>query len=124
MWAPVARPEIIRDRLATYPDFAGYETRGFFDYMGTRVCREYIDEIGSLEPLTWAQSYDKPIFFAQAEGDTVVKPDQVKAYLEIRKNRGDRLLLVDGGDHFFGAATNLDQLIVTSTDWLVTILKP
>src|SRR5262249_15607990 len=29
LWAPVARPDIIRDRLAQYPAFDGYRERGY-----------------------------------------------------------------------------------------------
>jgi pimeloyl-ACP methyl ester carboxylesterase len=122
LWAPVANPAIIRDRLANYPDFLSYKWRGFFDYMGSRVSAGYIDEIGKLQPVEWARGFERPIYFAQAEGDAVVKSDQVRTYLEARRNPEDRLLLIEGGDHFFGAPNNIDQVLVTSAEWLNTKL--
>lgn len=123
LWAPVAQPEIIRDRLATYPDFPNYKTRGHFDYMGVRVSGGYIDEIGRLTPLEWACSFPRPIYFVQAEGDQVVKPEQVELYLSHRNNPEDRLLMIDGGDHFFGEARNGDYIVETAADWLLSKLK-
>lgn len=123
MWAPVARPEIIRARLSTYPGFDGYKERGYFDYGGSRVSAEYIDGVGNFRPVDWAVDYPKPILFAQAEGDQVVKPEQVRMYLEARQNPGDELLMIPGGDHFFGAADNIDRLLSTAGEWLLRHLR-
>lgn len=122
--APVAMPDIIRDRLATYPDFISYKTRGFFDYMGSRVSAGYIDEIGYFKPVDWAAGFHRPIFFGQAEGDVIVKPDQVRLYINKRNNPADKLLMIPGGDHFFGAAANMDKLVAESAAWLVQHLLP
>lgn len=123
MWAPVAKPEIIRARLATYPGFDGYQERGYFDYGGSRVCADYIDGIGAVRPVDWAVKYPGPILFAQAEGDQVVKPDQVKMYVAARNNPEDQLLMIPGGDHFFGAADNIDHLLATVEEWLLRHLR-
>lgn len=117
--APVARPDIIRDRLATYPDFPSYKTRGWFDYMGSRVSAGYIDEIGKLDPVSWAAGFPQEIFFGQAAGDPIVKPEQAQLYMESRQHPGDQLLLIPGGDHFFGTADNLDLVIGSCERWLL-----
>lgn len=117
--APVARPDIIRDRLATYPDFSSYKTRGWFDYMGSRVSAGYIEEVGKLDPVSWAEAFPREIFFGQAEGDPIVKPDQVQRYLAARRNSADHLLLIPGGDHFFGTADNADLIIRGCERWLL-----
>lgn len=122
MWAPVARPDIIRDRLATYPDFKNYRAKGFFDYMGFRVCADYIDNIGGYNPIQWVRAFEKPILFIQGDADPIVKPEQVKIYLEARNNSRDKLLLVSGGDHAFTTAENIDRVIDASVEWLDSFL--
>ena len=123
LWAPVAQPDIIRDRLATYPGFEDYLKSGHFDYMGTRVSAGYIDEIGRLEPVKWAKSFARPLLFTQAEGDVIVKPAQVRMYLEARANPADELLMISGGDHFFGRAENGDRVRSRTFAWLEERLR-
>lgn len=123
LWAAVAQPDIIRDRLAGYPDYANYMTRGFFDYGGTRVSAGYIDQIGLLSPVDWAKNFKKPVFFIQGGEDSIVKPNQVQLYLDGRQNPQDRLLMIEYGDHAFGSADNVDKVVTESEKWLVQYLK-
>lgn len=119
LWAPVATPEIIKERLATYPNFQEYEGRGFFDYMGFRVSQDYFDNVGKLNPVEWVKGYDRPILFVQGREDVVVKPEQVELYVKGRGNDNDRVIMVDNGDHFFGTADNIDMVLQESETWLV-----
>jgi len=118
-WAPVAQPDIIRDRLATYPEFSGYNERGYFDYMGFRVGADYIDKIGALEPVQWAKPFGKSILFVQGSDDPIVKPEQVQIYLAERSNENDELIMIPDGDHAFGSADNIDLVLAASERWLL-----
>lgn len=118
LWAPVARPDIIRDRLATYPDFSQYPAKGFFDYMGFRVSANYFDNIGKLTPLEWIASYSRPVLFIQGETDPIVKPEQVELYMAARQNPDDKLLMIPNGDHAFTTADNIDLVLDQSYSWL------
>ncbi len=119
LWAAVAQPDIIRDRLAGYADFPNYKERGFFDYGGTRVSAGYIDKIGTLNPVEWAALYDRPVLFIQGEDDPIVKPEQVKLYVNRRQNPEDRVIMISGGDHFFGSADNVDRVVDESESWIL-----
>jgi len=119
IWAGVAQPEIIRDRLATYPAFAGYENRGYFDYGGFLVSKEYIDSVGEMKPLEWISQFAKPILFITGEEDPIVKPAQMKLFLETRKVMGDASVLIPGADHGFSTFENGDRVIRESLKWMV-----
>lgn len=118
LWAPVARPDIIRDRLATYPDFPNYPQRGYFDYGGYRVSTEYFDHIGKLNSLEWIKNYTAEILIIQGDEDPIVKPEQADLYLIARKNSDDKIVSIKKGDHGFGSADNIDFVLKTSEDWL------
>jgi len=120
LWAPVARPEIIRDRLAQYPKFAGYEQRGYFDCGGFRVNPLYLDGVGEmLEPLKWIEVYKPPILVLQGEVDEIVKPEQAERYMATRNNPGDQLVIIPDGDHAFGPVENMDRVLDLTAEWLV-----
>ncbi|MBX7246176.1 MAG: alpha/beta fold hydrolase [Candidatus Sumerlaeaceae bacterium] len=119
LWAPCAVPEIIRDRISQYPNFEGYKERGYFDYFGFRVSREYLDGIGtSAKPLEWIANYPEPILFCHGADDAIVKPEQTDLFLEARKNPGDRKLIIPDADHGFTTADNIDYLLDQSEQWL------
>lgn len=118
-WAPVAKPEIIRDRLSQFPGFEGYEERGFFDYAGFRVSRDYLDYIGeTMKPLEWASHFPGSILFCHGMDDEIVRPEQTELFLTVRKNAEDRSILIPEADHGFGSAANIDHLLGISADWL------
>jgi alpha-beta hydrolase superfamily lysophospholipase len=123
LWAPVARPEIIRDRLAQYPNFAGYETRGYMDYGGFRVSRHYLDDVGqTLKPLEWIREYGKPVLFLQGADDDIVKPEQTERFLAARNNSNDVAEYIPGADHGFTTADNFDTVLSRTYDWLIAKL--
>lgn len=117
-WAGVARPEIIRDRLATYPSFAGYRDRGFFDYGGFRVSAEYIDRVGEeLRPLEWIRDFSGPMLFLYGQVDDIVKVEQMECYLEVRPGRENQTHIIPGADHAFLPAENIDRVLQMTCDW-------
>lgn len=119
LWAPVARPEIIRDRLAQYPNFAGYQERGYMDYGGFRVSKHYLDEVGhTLKPLEWIAGYPQPIRILQGADDEIVKPEQTERYLQARQNGADVAEFVPDADHSFTTADNFDYVLKRSEEWL------
>jgi alpha-beta hydrolase superfamily lysophospholipase len=125
LWAPVARPEIIRDRLAQYDNFEGYRERGYMDYGGFRVSPEYLDEVGStLRPLEWITLYQRPLLILQGADDPIVKPEQTERYLEARKNPADVAVFVPEADHSFTSAENFDEVLRRTEEWLLLELKP
>ncbi|MGB9692515.1 MAG: alpha/beta hydrolase family protein [Candidatus Sumerlaeaceae bacterium] len=118
-WAGVARPEIIRDRLAQYPAFQGYRERGYMDYGGFRISAAYIDEIGTLTaPVEWAKQFPGPILFCHGEDDDIVRLEQSHLFLSARSNAGDRLKVFAGADHGFSSCDTLDDLLKTTVGWL------
>jgi dienelactone hydrolase len=120
LWAPVARPEIIRNRLSQYGAFEGYHDRGYMDYGGFRVSAAYLDEVGhTLKPLDWIKGYPKPIRILQGADDDIVKPEQTERYLQARLNPGDVAELVPNADHSFTSAENFDYVLRCSEEWLV-----
>ncbi len=119
LWAPVAQPDIIRERLSGYPDFHNYHTKGYFDYMGFRVSAEYFDNIGNLHPVDWIKSYEPGILIIQGAEDPIVKPEQAEKYIAARSNSADELLVIPNGDHFFGTADNIDHVLAKSEKWLL-----
>lgn len=124
LWAPVARPDIIRDRLAQYPNFAGYEQRGYMDYGGFRVSRHYLDEVGdTLKPLEWIRRYGGPVLFLQGADDDIVKPEQTERFLQARDNPADAAEYIAGADHGFTTAANFDRVLERTGEWLVDKLK-
>lgn len=118
-WAGVARPDIIRDRLSQFPEFEGYETRGYMEYGGYRISRAYLDEIGVLmRPVEWASSFPGPILFCHGAEDDIVKVEQSERFLSARKNPADKLIVYPNADHGFGSATTIDALLDASFEWL------
>lgn len=119
LWAPVARPEIIRDRLSQYPGFGGYQQRGFFDYGGFRVSSAYLDDIGDLTPVEWLAPFERAVYFIHGLDDPIVRPEQSERFMIARKYAGDRNLLIPNADHSFTTAANLDIVLDHSEQWLV-----
>jgi alpha-beta hydrolase superfamily lysophospholipase len=124
LWAPVARPEIIRDRLATLDDFSLYEQKGYFDYGGFRVSPDYIDHIGKMKPVEWLSTFTGPVLFCHGLDDDIVKPEQSERFIEARRNPADRKLLIEGADHSFTLADNIDRLLDKTEKWLAERLTP
>ena len=123
MWAPVSRPGIIRERLAKLPGFDLHGKQGHFDYYGWRVSREYIDGIGeAAKPVEWIRGYAGPVLFIHGAADELVRPEQTERFLAARANPGDRRLLIDGGDHSFTTADNMDLVLRESEEWLASHL--
>lgn len=123
LWAPVARPDIIRDRLSQYPGFAGYRERGYFDYGGFRVSPDYLERIGALTPVEWLAGFVGPVLFIHGQDDPIVRPEQSDRYLSARRHAADRKILLTDADHSFTTAANLDIVIERSEQWLVEKLK-
>ncbi len=124
-WAPVARPDIIRDRLATLDGFELYRQQGYFDLSGFRVSRAYIDYIGEIaRPLDWVREFPGPILFLHGADDDIVKPEQSERYIAVRKNPGDRKVVVPGADHSFSTAPLIDRVLDESEAWLLARLIP
>jgi predicted alpha/beta-fold hydrolase len=119
LWAAVAKPEIIKDRLATYPGFLEYKDKGYFDYFGYRVSRDYIDTIGSsLKPLEWIKSFPSPLLAVQGLNDPIVKPEQLELYREVRSHPEDHFMTVQNADHGFTTADNGDLVVAETCRWL------
>lgn len=119
MWAPVARPGILRERLSQHPDFDGYEERGYMDYAGFRISRSYLQELDStINPIQWTKGFRGSILFCHGEDDDVVPPEHSLMYIDARKNAGDTRFLVPNGDHGFGSAANIDLVLDRSSKWL------
>ncbi len=120
IWAGVARPEIIRDRLAQYPSFDGYKRRGYMDYGGLRVSAAYIDEIGTCaKPVEWMKRFSGPILFCHGENDDIVRLEQSQLFLSTRNNPGDQLVVLPGADHGFSSCEIIDDLLESTVCWLV-----
>jgi hypothetical protein len=120
LWAPVARPEIIRERMSQMPAFEGYRERGFMDFAGLRVSRHYLDEVGErTSPVPWAADFPGPILFCHGEEDEVVSPEHSELFLKARNNPGDGRLLIPAADHGFGSAAMIDLLLDETERWLV-----
>jgi len=120
IWAGVARPELVRDRLAQYPEFQGYEERGYMDYGGWRVNKAYIDEIGwRIRPLEWIRGYPGPVLFCHGSEDDIVKIEQSHLFMSTRQNPRDRLQVLSGADHGFSTCETVDALLDTTAEWIV-----
>lgn len=120
LWAGVARPEIIRDRLAQYPGFRGYRERGFMDYGGLRVSCQYIDEIGTrTRPVEWLAGYQGPVLFCHGAQDDIVRLEQSECFVRARKNPSDRLLVFPEADHGFSTCETIDALLRVTLQWLL-----
>ncbi|MGI8908315.1 MAG: alpha/beta hydrolase family protein [Candidatus Sumerlaeaceae bacterium] len=120
LWAAVARPEIIRDRLSQFENFEGYQQRGYMDYGGFRVSAEYLDTVGEiLKPLDWIATYQNPILFIQGADDDIVKPEQTERYLRARENPDDVAVFIPNADHSFTSAENFDGVLRRTEEWLI-----
>lgn len=121
--APVARPEIIKDRLAQMPGFAGYEQRGWINYGGFRVSRDYLENIGEkAAPVEWAKTFPNPILFCHGGADEIVVPEQTDRFMAARSNPDDRKQIYEGVDHTFTDVEAMDQLIARAEEWLAGFL--
>jgi alpha-beta hydrolase superfamily lysophospholipase len=119
LWAGVARPEIIRDRLAQYPAFQGYAERGYMDYGGFRISKAYIDEIGTrTKPVDWLKGFPGPVLFCHGEEDEIVRPEQSYRFLSARNKPSDKLILFPGADHGFSNCETIDALLSSTVTWL------
>jgi dienelactone hydrolase len=119
LWAGVARPEIIRDRLAQYSAFSGYEQRGYMDYGGIRVSKEYIDGIGVVtKPVEWLNKFPGPVLFCHGADDEIVKVEQSERFLSARRNPADLLKIFPDADHGFSNWQTIDSLLNVTVDWI------
>ncbi|MCX7625197.1 MAG: alpha/beta fold hydrolase [Candidatus Sumerlaeaceae bacterium] len=119
LWAGVARPDIIRDRLAQYPAFEGYEERGYMDYGGFRVSKAYIDEIGwRTKPVEWLKAFPGPVLFCHGEDDDIVRVEQSHLFLHVRNQSGDELIVFPGADHGFSSCDVIDDLLSATLTWV------
>lgn len=119
LWAGVARPEIIRDRLAQYPAFEGYAERGFMDYGGFRINKAYIDEIGwRTKPVEWLRDYPGPVLFCHGEDDDIARVEQSHRFVQGRNHPADQLIIFPGADHGFSSCEIIDALLNTTLTWL------
>lgn len=119
LWAPVARPEIIRERLSQYPSYTDYPARGYFDYGGFRVNPAYLEQVGeTLKPLEWIRQYTPPLLLLQGEEDDIVRPEQAELYRNSRGNPEDDIEIVAGADHTFQPAENIDHVLQRTHEWL------
>lgn len=118
-WAPVARPDIIRERFeTTYPDFSGTAERGYFDYFGFRVNARYFETVGQvLRPLDWAAGFRGPVLFLHGDADEIVRPDQSRQYAERRAHPGDHLEFLAGADHGFTDSGTIGLLLEKTAAW-------
>jgi pimeloyl-ACP methyl ester carboxylesterase len=124
LWAPVAVPGIVRERLAQTAGFESYKERGFYDYGGFRVNSQYLDQVSEhLKPLEWITTFGGPILICHGEQDPIVPPSHARLYLEARKNPLDELLLLSGGDHSFSNADNIDKVLDRTVRWFTDLLS-
>ncbi len=123
LWAPVSRPEIIRDRLSNIEGWPDREKLGYLDHYGHRVNTKYIDTVGEvLRPLEWAAEFPGPVLFIHGGGDEVVRPEQSERFLAVRDNAADERIVIEGADHGFIPADNMDRLLKLTEDWFVRSL--
>ena len=64
-----------------------------------RVCREFVSDGDSLDPLTAARTFQKPVSIVQGTRDLAVPPDTAVAYQEAFANAD--LTLIEGADHAY-----------------------
>ena len=123
LWAPVSRPEIIRDRLSNIEGWADRHERGYLDHYGHRVNTRYIDTVGQeLRPLEWAAKFPGPVLFIHGVDDEVVRPEQSERFLSVRNNAADERIVIPGADHGFIPAHNIDRLQKLTGDWFARFL--
>ena len=123
LWAPVSRPEIIRDRLSNIEGWADRHKRGYLDHFGHRVNTEYIDTVGhELRPLEWVAKFLGPVLFVHGADDEVVRPEQSERFLSVRNNAADERIMIPGADHGFIPADKIDRLLKLTEDWFARSL--
>jgi uncharacterized protein len=123
LWAPVAKPGIIRERLSLNPSFEKYRELGYYDLGGFRVSRDYLDRISEVaKPLEWIKNYAGPTLFIHGEDDDIVPPDHSAQYLHIRGNSRDGRIILSNADHAFTSAVNGDLVVQHSLDWITSHL--
>lgn len=125
LWAPVAAPGIIRERLSLSEGFDRYFEQGYVDYGGFRVSKGFLEHAANeLTPLQWASAFPGPILYCHGKSDDVVKLSHSESYMAVRKNALDQRVLIDNADHGFTTPDNIDRVLEESHAWLVEKLQP
>jgi alpha/beta superfamily hydrolase len=116
LWAAVAHPKRIFDRLA--PEFASHQV---IDMQGWSLGRGFLNDLQQLDPLREVQGYVGPSLLVHGEADEAVPPSDSGDY---RVALGGRCQLhhVAGADHVFSSRAWKAEAIRVSREFLVGAL--
>lgn len=113
LWAAVAHPERIADRLR--PEFGESD---LLDMEGWGLGRAFIEDIEAIEPLKELASYTGPGLVAHGSADETVPPSDASDY-RVALGGGCKLHLVQGAGHVFSRLDHEAEVISVSREFLV-----
>ncbi len=120
LWAGLAHPEIIKERLSQACALDGYKEGEFIDWSGWRVSRGYIEDLPAyVHPVSWISGYGGPVLFIHGDQDEVVPLTHSQSFLAGRCQEHDSLCIIEGGDHAFSSCQALDTVLSQTRRWIV-----
>ncbi len=116
LWAAVAHPEHIRDRLA--PNFGSGDV---LDMEGWALGRAFLADVSDIRPLHEVGSYQGPSLVMHGTADESVPPSDASDY-RVALGERCRAHMVEGADHVFSSLKFKSQVIALSREFLCEAL--
>ncbi len=116
LWAAVAHPARIRERLAS-----AFGEDDVLDMEGWELGRAFLDDVLGVEPLQEVRGYDGPSLVVHGTADESVPPSDASEY-RLALGERCRLHMVEGADHVFSSRDFKSQVITLSREFLCETL--
>ncbi|MGH9445047.1 MAG: alpha/beta hydrolase [Terriglobia bacterium] len=96
--------------------------RDLVEYNAHRISRNFLNGIGTLDPLRGIASFQKPTLLIHAEKDETVSACHARRYLDAAGAAVKEAVIVPGADHTFNSTAWEREAIERSVAWLQTYL--